>query len=158
MIAGVDGRDVPADADAPLAVQPAFAHAGAAGVLKDRRPAVGVDVAKDHVGNQLLEARVLFHLIARPVARLLGPQQFAEIPIDLAAKPLKMPQPVKQLGGNHQDTFDLILGHDGILVGRVSETLDAWLRRLPLPSLSEAAACFNRRNIIEQPFVARPSV
>ena len=60
---GVDGRNMAADAHAALAVQPAFAHAGAASVLEDGRPAVAACVAKNHVRNQLLEAGVLFHLI-----------------------------------------------------------------------------------------------
>ncbi len=77
-----------------------------------------VGVAKNHVGNQLFETRILFRPdLAAGRGRLLGPQQFVEILIDLAAKPLKMPQPVKKLGRNHQYTFDLILGHDSILAG-----------------------------------------
>ena len=74
-------------------------------------------MTKNHVGNQLLEAGILFHLIAPPIEDVVGPQQFVEILIDLAAEPLKVPQPVKKLGGNHQYAFNLILGHDGILAG-----------------------------------------
>jgi hypothetical protein len=48
---------------------------------------------------------------------MVRPQQLVEIPIHLAAKSLKVPQPVKELGGNNQHAFDLILGHDGILAG-----------------------------------------
>ena len=68
----VVGRDVPADADAFLAVQPAFALPLAARVLKHVDPATGIAVAKDHVGNKLLEAGVFLDLVPRPIAGVLG--------------------------------------------------------------------------------------
>ena len=62
-IAGVVGRDVPADAHAAFAVQAPLPLPFAAGVLKHVDFARRIAIAKDHVGDQLLEAGVLFHLV-----------------------------------------------------------------------------------------------
>jgi hypothetical protein len=62
------GRDVTPDANAALAVQPAFALALAAGVLKKASLAVGVAMPENDVWNELLKARVLLHGRSRLVA------------------------------------------------------------------------------------------
>ena len=69
---GVDGGDVPADAHAALAVQSAFAHARAAGVLEDVQVFFRVGIRKDHVGDQLFEAGVLLDFAAGTVAGMLA--------------------------------------------------------------------------------------
>ena len=74
---GVERRNVPADADAPLGVQPAFAHAAAALVLEQVHRAVGVGPAEEDVRNQLLEAGVVFHLAAGQVLDVVAFQAAA---------------------------------------------------------------------------------
>ena len=107
---------MPADADALLAVQPGLAHPFAAGVLKERRRARRIAMAKDHVGNQLLERRVLLDLGPRAIARVLGAEQLAEIALALGREPLKMPESMKQLGWHDQDMFRLDFDQGGLLV------------------------------------------
>ena len=87
-----DERNMAADAHAPLAVQPPLALARTARVLKHRRRPRCVDVAEDHVGNELFETGILFHVAPQPVAGVFRPKQFVEIPAHIAAKALKMSQ------------------------------------------------------------------
>ena len=86
---GVDRRNVPADADAALGVQPAFALAAAALVLEQVHGAVGVGPAEQHVRNELLEAGVLFHLAARAVLDMVAFEQPRQVAIDVGGEPWK---------------------------------------------------------------------
>jgi len=111
-VADVFGRNVPADADAAFAVQPAFALAFAARVLKHGLAPRSVAVAEDAVRNQLLEARILLHFAPQPQARIGRTEQFVEVTIDVAGqKALKVAQPMKQRGRHDQNSFGMDFRH-----------------------------------------------
>jgi hypothetical protein len=71
-------------------MQTAFALALAASVLKYGFHARGVLMSKNYVGNQLLEARVLFHFAPWPITGVLGTEQFFQVSIRVGREPLKM--------------------------------------------------------------------
>ena len=106
---------MPADPDAPLAVQPAFALAGPPRVLKNRAPPLAVPVAKDHVRNQLLEPRVLLHFVPRTVTDVVRAEERLQVPIHVAREPLKVSQAAKQLGRHDQHSLGTGVKHSGIL-------------------------------------------
>ena len=56
--------------------------------------------AKDDIRNDLLEARIVLDLAARPVLHELRHEKRAEIPLGFGVESLKSPQPV-QLGPRH---------------------------------------------------------
>jgi len=118
----VDRRDVPANAHAVLAVQPSFALAGAPGVLEHGLASLAVGVAEDHVGNQLLEAGIQLHLPAGAVAGMLRAEQLGKVAVHLIAETLKISQPVKHFGRNHQHAFGLDVRHGRILSDGTSGT------------------------------------
>ena len=66
---------MPANALAPLGVQPRLPLAAASGVLEQFHSAVGPRMPEEHVGDQLFEARILFHLAPRPVGDLVALEQ-----------------------------------------------------------------------------------
>src|SRR5712691_7873125 len=72
----VNRRDVSTDADRPLAQQSRFPLPFAAAVMKKLLTAT-----KETVRNELLEADVVLHFVARPVARVRGIEQRLQIPI-----------------------------------------------------------------------------
>ncbi len=88
----VERRDVPADADAPLGVEPAFAHAAAALVLEELRLAVVVDPAEEDVGNQLLVAGVVFHPPAGQILDLAAFQEPRQVAAHLGREALEVAQ------------------------------------------------------------------
>lgn len=100
---GVDGRDVPADADAAFGVEPAFAHAAPALVLEDLRAAVVIDPAEDDVWDQLLVAGVLFHPPPGQVLNVAPFEQPRQITGHLGRETLEVAQLVEERGGNDQD-------------------------------------------------------
>ena len=102
---GVDRRNVPADADAPLGVQPAFALAAAALVFEQVDRAVGIGPAEEHVRNELLEAGVLFHLAARQVLDVAAFQEPRQVASHFGREALKVTQLVEQRGGNDENFF-----------------------------------------------------
>ena len=103
---------MPADADAALAVQPAFALPCAARVLKYRLAARRVAVPKDAVGDQLLIAGVLLHFAAQLQAGIRRAEQFVEISLDVSGqKALKVAQPMKQRGRDDQNSFGMDFRH-----------------------------------------------
>jgi hypothetical protein len=57
---------------------------------------------KDHVWNELLEARILLHLGARAVARVGRVEQAVPVPVHVAAKSLKVAQAMKH-GRGHDE-------------------------------------------------------
>ena len=101
----IDGRNVPADADAPLAMQPLFALAAAASVLKHRIAALGA-VPEDHVRDQLLEARVVLHLRPQAERDVRRAEQLAQVAVHLRREALKVAQAMKKLGGHDENVFD----------------------------------------------------
>jgi hypothetical protein len=66
---------------------------------------------ENHVGNQLLERRILLDFRSRPIVRVFGTQQLAEIPLRLRGKTLEIPEPTKQFRGHDEDVFGLDFQH-----------------------------------------------
>ena len=102
---GVVGRDVSADADAPLGVQAGLPLPLAAGVLKQVHAPRTITVAKNDVRNELLERRILLHGGPGTVARVSRVQEAAEVAIHIAAEALEVPQAMKHGGGNDENMF-----------------------------------------------------
>ena len=106
----VDRRDVSADADAALGMEPAFAHSGATLVFEQVRRTVSIGPAKEHVRNELFEARIAFHFAACAVLDVVAINQVRPIAIDVARKSLEVSQLAKQAGWHDENSF---LGDDG---------------------------------------------
>src|SRR5262249_17349930 len=98
---------MPADADAPLAVEPPLSLPAAARVLEQPHGAGRIGVPEDHVGDELFLAGVLFDFAARQKARVLRLQQLGQIPARLMTEALKVAQTMKQRRGHNQHAFGL---------------------------------------------------
>lgn len=101
----IDRGDVPADAERALAEQSRLALALPAAVREDLAVA-----HKDAVGDQLLEAGVLFDLISGAVAGVGGIEQRVEVGSCIGLEALKVTDFVEQRGGNDEDVFHGLRG------------------------------------------------
>jgi hypothetical protein len=72
-------------------------------------------VPKDAIGNELLEARVIFDLVARAIAGVGRVQQSPQVGLGAVVKPLKIPNLAKQHGGDDEHMLGLLTagGHAG---------------------------------------------
>ena len=114
----IDRRYMTTDPYALLLVKATFALTGAASVLKDGAAAVSVLVEKDHVGNELLEPRIFFHLAPRPITGVARGKQFRKVALDLRGEPLKVPEALEDLRGHHQYVFGQAFRQGAILFMR----------------------------------------
>ena len=103
---GVFFRHVPADAQRSQPVQPGLALRFASRVAED-----GVATAEDDVGDDLLEAGVVFDLRPGPVLHQLGDEQGRDVTLGFGRETLKPAETVKLGAGNDQDTFVDFLAH-----------------------------------------------
>ena len=62
-------------------------------------------------GNQLLERRILLDFRSRPIARVFGTEQLAQISLRLGRKTLEISQPMKQFRRHDQHVFGLDFQH-----------------------------------------------
>src|SRR5262249_26608446 len=115
LLSGVIDRNVAADADTPLGMQPGFALAFAAGVLEQEFLPGWIAKAKNHVRNELLKARVLLHLRTLAVTSVLGIEQALQVSLGIATEALEMADSVKNLGRNDEDVFRGNQRHEEIL-------------------------------------------
>ncbi len=100
-----------ADADTALRVQTPLPLPFATRVLKNLIATVGVEVSEDHIRNQLLERRILFHLRPGAIADVSGIEQMRQVPIGVGRKTLKVSERVKDRGRDNQYMFDLSISH-----------------------------------------------
>src|SRR6516165_12362535 len=96
-------RNVPADTDRAFAMEPSFSLQFASLVVKQLAP-----MPEQTIGNQLLEARVDLHLVARPEADIRRIEERFKVRINLGAEPLEVPDLAKQERGDDKYVFDLL--------------------------------------------------
>jgi hypothetical protein len=96
---------VAANADTALGMQSLLPLTFAARIFKQMHLAAGRRVPEDHVGNQLLETRILFHLRSRSIADVLAGKEGFQVSIDVGAEPLKVPELMKSIGRHDEYLF-----------------------------------------------------
>ena len=110
------GHKVIVSADAPFGVQSPFTLPFASCVVEYELAPGSVLMAKDAIGNQLLERRILLHVGSGKIADVFRTHQIVEIAIDIAAKPLKVAQLTKHFRRNHQHALRLNFHHGDFLI------------------------------------------
>ena len=95
-------------------VQPRLALAAATRVLKQVLDTFRVGVAKQAVGNQLLERGIFFDRLPRAIGGVFGKEQLLE-QFRLGRKALEVAERMKPLGRHHEYLFGLYFTHDRIL-------------------------------------------
>ena len=79
----------------------------AACVLKELHRACAILVAKDYVGDELLEAGVFLDFASRPIAGMHRVEQLRQKPLHVAGETLKVTQAMKHGRGNDEHRFGL---------------------------------------------------
>jgi hypothetical protein len=106
---GILKRDMAADTDTSLRMQPTLALPSATGVLENPG-AIGVGAFEDNVGNQLFESWVCFTLATRLKRLMLAIEDRRKVPSDVCLKTRERSELLQQQGGDDKHFF--IFGHD----------------------------------------------
>ena len=77
-----------------------------------------VAMSEDHVRDQLLEARIAFHLAARPITDVLRLEHRRQIAVDVTTETLEMSHTVEDLGRNDEHLFGEHLRHVICILGK----------------------------------------